>query len=136
MAAELAGEPSTPTSIGSRCAIAWSSRALGTPRSARPGSRCRGRGHTVSGPCPGPPRIPTVADFRPSPSTGHPGEHPEVNNFVRDFADGDMSQADLLGGKGANRAEMTRMGLPVPPGFTITTEACRVHLRVGEPPPA
>ena len=57
-----------------------------------------------------------------------------MNNFVRDFADGDMSQADLLGGKGANLAEMTRMGLPVPPGFTITTEACRVHLRVGSLP--
>ena len=58
-----------------------------------------------------------------------------MSNFVRDFASGDMSQADLLGGKGANLAEMTRMGLPVPPGFTITTEACRVHLRVGSPPP-
>jgi pyruvate,orthophosphate dikinase len=39
-------------------------------------------------------------------------------------ADGDRSQKELLGGKGANLAEMSRMGLPVPPGFTITTEVC------------
>src|SRR5579875_36429 len=42
---------------------------------------------------------------------------------------------DLLGGKGANLAEMTNLGLPVPPGFTITTEACRVYLATGAPPP-
>lgn len=59
-----------------------------------------------------------------------------VNTYVRDFADGDMSQADLLGGKGANLAEMSRLGLPVPPGFTITTDACRVYLREGNPPPS
>src|SRR5438128_12634490 len=39
-------------------------------------------------------------------------------------ADGDASMKDLLGGKGANLAEMSALGLPVPPGFTITTEAC------------
>ncbi|HTH49622.1 MAG TPA: PEP/pyruvate-binding domain-containing protein, partial [Candidatus Limnocylindria bacterium] len=39
-------------------------------------------------------------------------------------ADGDGSMKALLGGKGANLAEMTRIGLPVPPGFTITTEVC------------
>ncbi len=48
--------------------------------------------------------------------------------------DGDRSMADLLGGKGANLAEMTRLGLPVPPGFTITTEACRAYLRDGRSP--
>src|SRR6267154_522476 len=42
---------------------------------------------------------------------------------------------DLLGGKGANLAEMTNIGLPVPPGFTITTEACQVYLREGTEPP-
>ncbi|NJP66876.1 pyruvate, phosphate dikinase [Streptomyces sp. ventii] len=42
--------------------------------------------------------------------------------------------ADLLGGKGANLAEMTRLGLPVPPGFTITTEACRSYLSTGREP--
>ncbi|MDB5424023.1 MAG: ppdK, partial [Phenylobacterium sp.] len=41
-------------------------------------------------------------------------------------ADGDASMKDLLGGKGANLAEMSSLGLPVPPGFTISTEAC-VH---------
>src|ERR1700680_5302027 len=39
-------------------------------------------------------------------------------------ADGDGSMKALLGGKGANLAEMTRIGLPVPPGFTVTTEVC------------
>jgi pyruvate,orthophosphate dikinase len=45
------------------------------------------------------------------------------------FASGNAAMADLLGGKGANLAEMTNLGLPVPPGFTITTEACRRYLR-------
>lgn len=55
--------------------------------------------------------------------------------YVYRFADGDKDQKDLLGGKGANLAEMTRLGLPVPPGFTITTEACRAYLRDGAVPP-
>ncbi|MFD9560809.1 pyruvate, phosphate dikinase [Streptomyces sp. NPDC059994] len=54
--------------------------------------------------------------------------------YVYDFSEGGRDMADLLGGKGANLAEMVRMGLPVPPGFTITTEACRVFLATGEPP--
>ncbi|HEY8456560.1 MAG TPA: pyruvate, phosphate dikinase [Actinopolymorphaceae bacterium] len=54
--------------------------------------------------------------------------------FVYDFSDGNKDMRDLLGGKGANLAEMTRLGLPVPPGFTITTEACRVYLQTGEVP--
>ncbi|MBN9110899.1 MAG: pyruvate, phosphate dikinase [Pseudonocardia sp.] len=54
--------------------------------------------------------------------------------LVYDFADGDRTQTDLLGGKGANLAEMTRLGLPVPPGFTITTEACKFYLDRGEEP--
>ena len=45
-----------------------------------------------------------------------------------------MSQKDLLGGKGANLAEMVRIGLPVPPGFTITTQACREYLQSGQFP--
>ena len=48
---------------------------------------------------------------------------------VYDFSEGDKSMKDLLGGKGANLAEMTKLGLPVPPGFTITTEACRAYLK-------
>ncbi|MCK1806576.1 MULTISPECIES: pyruvate, phosphate dikinase [unclassified Micromonospora] len=54
--------------------------------------------------------------------------------YVYDFIEGDRSQADLLGGKGANLAEMTRLGLPVPPGFTVTTDACRAYLATGAPP--
>jgi len=48
--------------------------------------------------------------------------------WVYDFAEGSKDQKDLLGGKGANLAEMTNLGLPVPPGFTISTETCRAYL--------
>src|SRR5438132_5683690 len=48
--------------------------------------------------------------------------------FVYHFHEGNRDMKDLLGGKGANLGEMTRMGLPVPPGFTITTEACLAYL--------
>ena len=48
-----------------------------------------------------------------------------TTNWVRHFRDGHAGERDLLGGKGANLAEMTRIGLPVPPGFTITTDAFR-----------
>jgi pyruvate,orthophosphate dikinase len=54
--------------------------------------------------------------------------------YVYDFAEGHKDLKDLLGGKGANLAEMTNIGLPVPPGFTITTEACQAYLRSGEEP--
>ncbi len=57
-----------------------------------------------------------------------------AKQFVYPFTFGDKSKSDLLGGKGANIAEMVQMGLPVPPGFTITTEACREFLRTGEVP--
>ena len=50
-----------------------------------------------------------------------------MSRYVYDFTDGSKDQKDLLGGKGANLAEMTRMGLPVPPGFTITTEVCTYY---------
>ncbi|MFL6589351.1 MAG: pyruvate, phosphate dikinase, partial [Chthoniobacterales bacterium] len=50
--------------------------------------------------------------------------HRYVYNFGAGKADGNGSMKPLLGGKGANLAEMTRIGLPVPPGFTITTEVC------------
>ena len=53
---------------------------------------------------------------------------------VYDFAEGGRDMVDLLGGKGGNLAEMTNLGLPVPPGFTITTEACRAFLSEGELP--
>ena len=52
-----------------------------------------------------------------------------MTKYVYDFSEGNKDMKDLLGGKGANLAEMTNMGLPVPPGFTITTEACLRFLR-------
>jgi pyruvate,orthophosphate dikinase len=55
--------------------------------------------------------------------------------YVFDFSEGNASQKDLLGGKGANLAEMTNIGLPVPPGYTITTDACRAYLETGDEPP-
>ena len=57
-----------------------------------------------------------------------------MKKLVYRFEEGGRDQKDLLGGKGANLAEMTRLGLPVPPGFTITTEACRHFLRHGRLP--
>ncbi len=57
-----------------------------------------------------------------------------MSHWVFDFAEGDKSKKDLLGGKGANLAEMSNLGLPVPPGFTITTEACRAYLKEGSEP--
>ncbi|HVB28074.1 MAG TPA: pyruvate, phosphate dikinase, partial [Mycobacteriales bacterium] len=57
-----------------------------------------------------------------------------MTKFVYDFTEGNRDLKDLLGGKGANLAEMTNLGLPVPPGFTITTEACREYLTSGQEP--
>ncbi|WP_374195989.1 pyruvate, phosphate dikinase [Streptomyces sp. TS71-3] len=59
-----------------------------------------------------------------------------ATKYVYDFTEGNKDLKDLLGGKGANLAEMTNLGLPVPPGFTITTEACRVYLESGAVPDA
>ncbi|MFF2204302.1 pyruvate, phosphate dikinase [Streptomyces sp. NPDC058145] len=63
-------------------------------------------------------------------------KEPHVTKFVYDFTEGNKDLKDLLGGKGANLAEMTNLGLPVPPGFTITTEACKVYLDSGSEPVA
>jgi pyruvate, orthophosphate dikinase len=57
-----------------------------------------------------------------------------VTKYVYDFSEGNKDMKDLLGGKGANLAEMTNMGLPVPHGFTITTEACLSYLAKGDHP--
>jgi pyruvate,orthophosphate dikinase len=57
-----------------------------------------------------------------------------VTKYVYDFSEGNKDMKDLLGGKGANLAEMTNMGLPVPHGFTITTEACLTYLAEGGHP--
>jgi pyruvate,orthophosphate dikinase len=59
---------------------------------------------------------------------------PSETKLVYHFSEGDKDQKDLLGGKGANLAGMTRLGLPVPPGFTITTDACRHYLEQGREP--
>jgi pyruvate,orthophosphate dikinase len=55
--------------------------------------------------------------------------------YVYAFEEGNRDQKYLLGGKGANLAEMTNLGLPVPPGFTITTEACKVYMARGDTMP-
>ncbi|WP_433547784.1 pyruvate, phosphate dikinase [Streptomyces sp. CA-294286] len=64
----------------------------------------------------------------------HVVAHSTAQKFVYDFTEGNRDLKDLLGGKGANLAEMTNLGLPVPPGFTITTEACKVYLDSGDAP--
>ncbi|HEU4948277.1 MAG TPA: pyruvate, phosphate dikinase [Kribbella sp.] len=55
--------------------------------------------------------------------------------LVYDFAEGNKDMKELLGGKGANLAEMANLGLPVPPGFIISAEACKVFLATGATPP-
>ena len=75
----------------------------------------------------------TRQDVRSSPTVrGH--ARIGAMTYVYDFTHGDKDQKDLLGGKGANLAEMTNLGLPVPPGFTISTEACRAYLEAGDVP--
>src|SRR5437868_5102999 len=56
---------------------------------------------------------------------------PNAKKWVYQFSEGSAKMRDLLGGKGAGAAEMTRAGMPVPPGFTITTEACRAYYAAG-----
>ena len=57
-----------------------------------------------------------------------------AQTLIFPFSVGDRTQSDLLGGKGANLSEMVKLGLPVPPGFTITTEACREYLKTNKLP--
>jgi pyruvate,orthophosphate dikinase len=66
------------------------------------------------------------------PTTAAPS--PQAPKYVYDFSEGHKDLKDLLGGKGANLAEMTNLGLPVPPGFTISTDACRAYLAEGAAP--
>ena len=54
-----------------------------------------------------------------------------MKKYVYLFTEGDATMRELLGGKGANLAEMTKIGLPVPQGFTITTEACTQYYEDG-----
>jgi len=55
-----------------------------------------------------------------------------LTRYVYPFIEGDKTMKSLLGGKGANLAEMARIGLPVPPGFIVTTEACNLYLEKNE----
>ena len=95
-------------------------------------------GGSGSGPSLLPPsRPPTVAagpriDWRFRPDDAF--RRHAVTKYVYDFSEGNKDMKDLLGGKGANLAEMTNMGLPVPHGFTITTEACLTYLAEGGHP--
>ena len=57
-----------------------------------------------------------------------------MSAYVYDLSEGNKDLKDLLGGKGANLAEMHNMGIPVPPTFTITTDACREYLTTGKEP--
>ena len=54
-----------------------------------------------------------------------------ATKFVYMFSEGDASMRNLLGGKGANLAEMTKLGMPIPQGFTVTTEACNDYYDKG-----
>ncbi len=62
-----------------------------------------------------------------------------MKNYVYSFgngaADGDGKMKDILGGKGAGLAEMSRAGVPVPPGFTISTEVCTIYFENGKQVP-
>ncbi len=62
----------------------------------------------------------------------HKADERYIYAFGGGHAEGDAGMRDLLGGKGAGLAEMTNAGLPVPPGFTITTEACNAYFAAGE----
>src|SRR3989454_3395187 len=91
------------------------SRRVGTKANASRGARPAGK--TRSGPAP------SAAGRRPAPAGA--GQR----RWTMLFEEGDATMRDLLGGKGAGLAEMSRIGLPVPPGFTITTEACLEYYR-------
>ena len=69
-------------------------------------------------------------------TTNLPASAGAQHQWVYLFDQAPAADRDLLGGKGAGVAAMTQAGLPVPPGFTITTEACRTYYRDGEQFPA
>ena len=68
-----------------------------------------------------------VADFADRRVDGRDDDQVWVYAFGADGSDGDADMRNLLGGKGANLAEMSALGLPVPPGFTVTTEVCTYY---------
>ena len=60
---------------------------------------------------------------------------PPAKKMVYRFDEGNASMADLLGGKGSNLCEMAELGLPVPPGFVVSTEVCRDYFSGGQQVP-
>lgn len=60
---------------------------------------------------------------------------PLVGKLVYRFEEGDATQRKLLGGKGSNLCEMAHLGLPVPPGFVITTQVCQSYFSSGQTMP-
>ena len=78
-----------------------------------------------------------AASGRPSKTTRARTRGPSARRrkLVYDFEEGNKEMKYLLGGKGANLAEMTNLKLPVPPGFTISTDACRMYMATGKIPP-
>src|SRR5487761_1816499 len=102
--------------------------ATRSPPGARRGSH--GRRKRLRGLPSQPPRL----GLRQRPTSGLRQTYPSMaaaHKWVYHFTEGAAKMRDLLGGKGAGAAEMTRAGMPVPPGFTITTEACRAYLAGG-----
>src|SRR5215470_5981015 len=78
--------------------------------------------------------ITTAASAQAGSEAAEPQGEPAVPKLVYDFIEGNKDMKDLLGGKGANLAEMSNLGLPVPPGFIISTDACRQYLTTGSVP--
>src|SRR3954464_4907515 len=72
----------------------------------------------------------TFPEVEMAPVSSKSGATQYVYSFGGGKAEGDGKMKDVLGGKGAGLAEMTNAGLPVPPGFTIQTEACREFMRL------
>src|SRR5271165_647370 len=75
--------------------------------------------------------LPEAEMIEAKPNQKQPSATQYVYSFGGGKADGNGKMKDVLGGKGAGLAEMTNAGLPVPPGFTIQTEACREYMRTG-----
>src|ERR1700687_771724 len=75
--------------------------------------------------------LPDTETIETKPTTPKPAATQYVDSFGGGKADGNGKMKDELGGKGAGLAEMTNAGLPVPPGFTLQTEACREYMRSG-----
>jgi pyruvate, orthophosphate dikinase len=80
--------------------------------------------------------VTTRAAGKPQPRASSPKSRQHVYFFGSGKADGNRNMKDLLGGKGAGLAEMTNAGLPVPPGFTISTEVCNIYYKENRKIPA